>query len=124
MCGNCVYFVAIRDCIVVCSVASTASKAVAMKQGLIDLATEFQKSAGLISFDEANKLWASACDGPGVTATEFATLAHILDVNKFTKKGREYLDKLVVKQSSGSSLYKQINKVAIRTSVVISLVFS
>lgn len=81
------------------------------KQSLIDDATEYQKSAGLISFDEANKLWASACDGPGVTDTEFATLAHILAEFKFTYKAREYLDKLVTKQISGSSMYKQINGV-------------
>lgn len=81
------------------------------KQALIDLAGEFQKSAGLISYDEANKLWAAACDGPGVTETEFNTLGHILSEFKFTKKGRTYLDALVEKKVSGSSLYKQINKV-------------
>jgi len=81
------------------------------KQSIIDKAEEFQKSAGLISFDEANQLWTAACDGPGVTPTEFATLSHILSEYKFTKKGRNYLDPLVQKQSSGTSLYKQINKV-------------
>lgn len=91
--------------------AETAAPKQTFKQALIDKADVFAKSAGLISYDEANQLWAGACDGPGVTQTEFDTLAHILDQYKFTSKARQYLDPLVHKQVSGSSLYKQINKV-------------
>ncbi len=42
---------------------------------------------------------------------KFATLAHILADFKFTYKAREYLDKLVTKTKTGSSMYKTINGV-------------
>jgi len=86
-----------------------------MQKDLVELA---EKSVAgptaltqVISFMEANKLWESACDGPGVTENEFKTLEHILETFKFTDKARRYLSALATKQASGKGTYKVINKV-------------
>ena len=43
------------------------SPAFVMQDDLVAAAKEFVKSGKVISFAEAQKLWESACDGPGVT---------------------------------------------------------
>lgn len=85
-----------------------------VQKKLWKLAEKFMEGQGctaIISFDEANKLWLSASDGPGVTQNEFYTLGKILDEMKFTKKARVYLDSLVTKHASGTSMYKVVKGV-------------
>lgn len=91
--------------------AHVPKKAFVIQEDLVDLATQFVKSAGVISDAEAHRLWEAALDGPGVTQNEFATLDHILATYKFTDKARRYLTKLVTHTKSGKSQYKKINKI-------------
>eukprot|EP00466_Bigelowiella_natans_P014629 jgi/Bigna1/67388/fgenesh1_pg.3_\ len=82
-----------------------------MKKKLLDLAKSLVEGDDKkrILVKGAKELWQSALDGHGVTPQEFATLRHILDVYKFTKAARIYLDSLVTKHRSGTSMYQQID---------------
>lgn len=91
--------------------AKDTKKAFTLQDDLVEMAKEFVKSGSVISDAEAHKLWESACDGPGVTQNEFATLDHIMNTYKFTDKAKNYLSKLVTESKSGKSMYKIINKV-------------
>lgn len=82
-----------------------------VKKDLMKLAAKFEEGQGctaVISYDEAHQLWRAASDGPGVTQNEYFTMAKILDEFKFTKKARIYLDSLVTKHCSGTSMYKTV----------------
>lgn len=82
-----------------------------LQADLVASAEAFSKSGQVISYAEANKLWAMALDGPGVTNNEFKTLEHILETFKFTDKARAYLLALAINTPSGTSGYKTIDKV-------------
>jgi len=91
--------------------AATKVTSGTVKKDLMKLAKKFEEGQGctaVISYDEAHQLWRAAADGPGVTQNEYFTLATILDECKFTKKARIYLDSLVTKHASGTSMYKTV----------------
>lgn len=92
-----------------------------LKKALLNLAKRLQADAssvirsrkieGVLDETHAKQLWTAAHDGSGVTMQEFATLENILNNYMFTKKARTYLDALVTKHESGTSMYKKIKKV-------------
>jgi Mg-chelatase subunit ChlD len=71
------------------------------------------KKHGKITLNDAKKLWELACDGPGVTPSEFHTLDHILsdEAIGMTEAARLHLHYLVTRQESGTSLYRKIDGV-------------
>lgn len=71
------------------------------------------KKHGSVTLNDAKKLWNLACDGSGVTQSEFHTLDHILadECIPFTSKAKMYLHHLVTRQESGKSMYKIVDGV-------------
>jgi Mg-chelatase subunit ChlD len=68
------------------------------------------KKHGKVLLKDAKALWELACDGPGVTPSEFYTLDHILEDEAIdmTDAARLHLHYLVTCQESGTSPYKII----------------
>jgi hypothetical protein len=95
----------------------TASKKPTESKPLVKKLTTYVqdvlKKHGKVTLKDAKKLWELACDGPGVTPSEFFTLDHILEDEDIamTEAAQLHLHYLVTRQESGTSLYKKIDGV-------------
>jgi len=80
---------------------------------LTNFVQDVLKKHGKFLLNDAKKLWELACDGPGVTPSEFATLESILEDEdiEMTEAARLHLHYLVTRQESGTSLYKTVGGV-------------
>lgn len=60
---------------------------------LLELANSFTKGRGeyRISFEEAQRLWAAAADGRGITPTELSTFQYLLQQLPWTDKSRSWM---------------------------------